>query len=251
MSPSIELTLQDRVARVVLARDASRNSFDTAMLAEMEDVLHTLSRAREVDVVVLQARGKAFCGGTDLKELARLDADATLHWQRRTAELVERWTRLDATTVTAFQGAAVGSGAIVGLASDLRIATPETWFQFPEVGYGIPLTWSGVQLLVGLLGPDRTKRALLLQERFEANELLDLGLVMEVVPADRLAARVDALVETLLEAPPIARSMTKRAVAVAASAPGFSSSALDPFLASLSIHARGAGGYLKEKEGKA
>lgn len=244
MTRTIELDIRGRMAEVVFNRDERRNSFDTRMLGDLEDVLHILGRNREVDVVVLRARGKAFCGGTDLKELALLDADATLHWQRRTGELVERWTRLDATTITAFQGAAIGSGAIVGLASDLRIATHDSYCQFPEVGYGIPLTWSGIQLLVGLMGADRTKQALLLQQRFDAEAMRSLGLVMDVVAPGALDAAVDSLVAKLLKTPPLARSMTKRAAAAASAAPGFATAALDPFLASLSIHARGAQAFM-------
>src|SRR5690606_39285279 len=121
-----------------------------------------------------------------LKELTLLDAKATLHWQRRTSALIERWARLDATTVAAFQGAAVGSGAIIGLASDLRIATSNTWIQFPEVGHGIPLTWSGIQLLVRLVGADTAKQMLLLQERISAEALKQLRLVASVVELDQL-----------------------------------------------------------------
>lgn len=244
MTPSVELDISGRVARVVLSRDERRNSFDTRMLEEMEQAVQALERAREVEVVVLSARGKAFCGGTDLKELALLDADATLHWQRRTGQLVERWTRLEATTLTAFQGAAIGSGAIVGLASDLRIATHEAWCQFPEVGYGIPLTWSGVQLLVGLIGMDRTRRALLLQERFDAQAMHELGLVMELMDASRLDVAIERYLKLLLDAPMLGRAMTKSQVRAAHASPGFSAGTFDPYLASLSIHMRGPRGYL-------
>src|SRR5690606_7784242 len=101
---AIELTINDRVATITLAKPERRNSFDTRMLESMEDILTSISREPTVDIVVLRAKGPAFCGGTDLKELASLDAKATLHWQRRTSALVERWARLDATTITVYQG---------------------------------------------------------------------------------------------------------------------------------------------------
>lgn len=234
---AIELTIKERVATIVLARPERRNSFDTQMLQRMEDVLASLVREPAVEVVVLRAEGSAFCGGTDLKELELLDAKATLHWQRRTSAMVERWARLDATTVTAFQGAAVGSGAIIGLASDLRIATTDAWFQFPEVGHGVPLTWSGIQLLVRLVGADMAKRLLLLQERLAADELERLRLVLKVVQPNQLDSEVEGIVQTLLKSPALARSMCKHAISTAASAPGFATNELDPFLASLSIYA--------------
>lgn len=246
MNTGVELAIDGRVAQVRLSRPASRNAFDTAMLAEMEDVIQQLGRERGVDVVVLRGDGPTFCAGTDLKELAQLGTHDTLHWQRRTGELVERWARLEATTLTAFNGPAIGSGAIVGLASDLRVAADSTYFAFPELGFGIPLTWSGVSLLTALIGADRTKRVLLLQERIEAAELMSLGLVMDVLPAGALDARVEGLIERLLATSPLARSMTKRAVFAASAAPGFSGNALDPFLAALGVELRGNDHYLKE-----
>jgi len=186
----------------------------------------------------------SFCAGTDLKQLAGLSADDTLHWQRRTGDLVERWTRLSATTVTSFNGPAIGSGAVLGLASDLRLAAETTWFEFPELGFGIPLTWSGVALLVRLLGPDRTQRVLLLQERIDAPMLRSLELVLDVVPAEALAERTDRLVAQMLATSALGRLMTKRAVIAAASAPGFAASAFDPLLAAFSIERRGKQAFM-------
>ena len=246
MSRTIELQIEGTVARVTLARPQRRNAFDTAMLKAMEDVVTELGRRPEVTVVALQALGPSFCAGTDLTELQGLSGTDTLHWQRRTGELIERWTRLEATTLTAFQGPAVGSGAVIGLASDLRIAADATWFSFPEVGFGIPLTWSGVALLAGLIGADRIKRALLLQERLEAAEILSLGLVSEIVPTADLPQRVDELVRKLAGTSALARLMTKRATAAAHAAPGFLTTAYEPFLAAQSIEHRGAQPFAKD-----
>jgi len=249
MADGVDLRIEGRVAHMVLARPDRRNAFDTAMLAAFEDALTALGRSRSVEVAILRAEGSSFCAGTDLKELETLDAGDTLHWQRRTAALVEGWSRLEATTVTAFNGPAIGSGAVVGLASDLRIAADTTFFSFPEAAWAIPLTWSGIPVLTALLGPDRTKRLLLLAERLDAAELARLDLVMEVVPPSELEAATGRLVERLLEIPHAGRLMAKRAVAATAAAPGFLTNAFEPFLASLGIAARGqaAFGY---KDGK-
>jgi enoyl-CoA hydratase/carnithine racemase len=243
MTEPIQLAVDGRLARVTLSRPDSRNAFDMAMLTAFEDVLTDLGRQRGIEVAVLSGMGKAFCAGTDLKELERLTDADTLHWQRRTGELVERWTRLEATTVTAFNGPAVGSGAIVGLASDLRIAVEGTFFRFPEAAYGIPLTWSGIPILNALLGADRTRRALLLAERLETDELRRLDLIMKAVAPDELGRETDALVARLLDSPQMGRLMAKRAVAAAAAAPGFATGAFEPFLATLGVMTRPGGGF--------
>ncbi len=243
MTDPIQLSIDGNIARVTLSRPARRNAFDTAMLTAFEDTIATLGRTRGVEIAVLTGQGSSFCAGTDLKELEKLSDADTLHWQRRTGELVERWTRLEATTVTAFNGPAIGSGAIVGLSSDLRLAADTTFFSFPEAGFGIPLTWSGIPILNALLGADRTRRALLLRERLEATEIARLDLVLKVVRPEDLAAEVDGLVAHLLEAPQVGRLMAKRAVAAAAAAPGFSTGAFEPFLATLGVMTRPGGGY--------
>lgn len=238
MTDGIDLIVDGRVAHVVLNAPARRNAFDTRMIAALEDAIAALDRDPTVEVAVLRAEGPAFCGGTDLKELATFDAEDTLHWQGRAGAAVAGWRRLEAITVTAFNGPAVGSGAIIGLASDLRIAADAATLAFPEVSLGMPLTWSGIPVLTELLGTDRTKRLLLLSETLGPADLERLDLVAEVVAADALAAATAALVERLLAAPALARRMTKRAVRAAASA-----GADEPFLAALAVEMRGHGGF--------
>ena len=248
MSDGIELLIEGKVAHVVLSRPDRRNAFDTAMLARFEDILQELGRNRGIEVAVLRARGTTFCAGSDLKELERLSASDTLHWQRRTGEIVERWARLDITTLTAFNGPAVGSGAVVGLASDIRVATDDTYFIFPEVAFGIPLTWSGIPLLTPLLGADRLKRALLLKEKLGIEELKQLGLFARIVPQQELVAATAHTVEVLLATSLLARQMTKRAIAASVAAPGFATGAFEPVLASLGILAREQDGFAFGKD---
>lgn len=232
MADSIELSVEGRVAHLVLNAPARRNAFDTRMLTAFEDAITALDRDRAVEVVVLRAEGPSFCSGTDLKELATFDADDTLHWQGRTGAAVEGWARLRAITVTAFNGPAVGSGAVIGLASDLRIAADTATLVFPEVSFGIPMTWNGIPILTALLGPDRAKRLLLLSETLAPDDLLRLDLVTEVVPRADLETATAALVEKILAAPALARQMTKRAALAAAQGAGAEH---EPFLASLAV----------------
>ncbi len=249
MADDIVLTIEGPVARVVLNAPDRRNAFDTKMLAAFEDAIVTLDRNRDVEIVVLLGEGPSFCGGTDLKELATLDADDTLHWQERTGAAVEAWSRLRAITVTVFNGPAIGSGAIIGLASDFRIAADTARLAFPEVSLGIPMTWNGIPVLTGLLGADRTRRLLLLNESLDPDAMVRLDLVSDVVPAGDLHKAAEALVSRLLEAPALARQMTKRAVRAATGAAG-AAGATDPFLASLAVRVRGERGSGAGKKGR-
>ncbi|MEU8802326.1 enoyl-CoA hydratase/isomerase family protein [Spirillospora sp. NPDC048819] len=244
----VTLRIEGRLATVVLNRPERRNSFDLAMLARFEDVLHRLGREPGVEVVVLTGNGAAFCAGTDLDELATLDAAVTMDVQRRTAELVERWYRLEQTTVTAFNGPAIGSGAVLGLASDLRLAATTCFFTFPEVSFGIPLTWSGMAILADLAGADRAKRWVMLGERIETGAMLHHELVMRVEPPGEPLERAAAeLAGRLLADPPLGRSMAKRAARLAG--PRFEAVAADSYMGALSVALRPPGDYPRARRG--
>jgi enoyl-CoA hydratase/carnithine racemase len=244
MNDPVTLSVEGRLATVTLNRPDRRNSFDVAMLGRFEDVLHRLGREPGVEVVSLTGAGTAFCAGTDLDELAGLDARITMDVQRRTAELVERWYRLEQTTVTAFNGPAIGSGAVLGLASDLRLASGTCFFRFPEVGFGIPLTWSGMAILADLAGADRAKRWVMLGDRLEVPDLLRHDLVREVVPPEDLGRARDELVGRLLADPPLGRSMAKRAARLAG--PRFEAVAADSYMGALSVALRPGGAFPRD-----
>lgn len=237
----VALAIEGRLATVTLNRPDRRNSFDIAMLGRFEDVLHRLGREPGVEVVVLTGAGTAFCAGTDLDELAGLDARTTMDVQRRTSDLVERWYRLEQTTVTAYNGPAIGSGAVLGLASDLRLASDTCFFRFPEVGFGIPLTWSGMAIMADLVGADRAKQWVMLGDRLDGARLLHHDLVRDLVPAGDLARATDELVRRLLADPPLGRSMTKRVARLAG--PRFDAVAADSYLGALSVALRPGGAY--------
>lgn len=242
----VTLERDGRSAVVTLDRPHKRNSIDLGMLEGFEEVLQELHQDAEVDVVVLTGSGPAFCAGTDLGDLETLDPAATLHIQRRTAAIVERWYRMEKTTITAFNGPAIGSGAVLGLASDLRVAADSCFFAFPEVGFGIPLTWSGMTILAGLVGADRANRWLLLGQRVEPPEMLELELVIEVTSPADLDGAVERLRAALLASSPVARAMTKHAAHLAG--PRFDASAGDAYLAALSIAMRDHGRWRQESE---
>ena len=105
--------------------------------------------------------------------------------------------------------------AVLGLASDIRIAADTVHFTFPEVAFGTPLTWSGIPILAPLIGADRLKRALLLRETIAVEELVRHDLFAALVPAAELPATLDTIVAKLLDMPRLARLMAKRATAAA------------------------------------
>jgi len=239
----VQLHRTGRLATVELCRPAVRNAIDRPMLAALEAIVAELASDDSVDVVVLTGSGEVFCAGTDRRELrpelGPSDMAGVLHMQKRAAELVERWFHLDQATLTVFNGPAIGAGAVLGLASDVRVAADTAYLQFPEVTLGVPLTWGGLPLLAQLVDPGLVRQWLLLGRRIPSDELLARGVVAAAVPLEQLGACAADVSATLGRLAPVARTMTKRMLRRAA--PQFDEAAADGYLAALALLLGGGG----------
>lgn len=159
------------VARVVLDRGGRANALDAATVER----LHAeLDAAADADVVVIEARGRAFCGGLDLGSLDdETDASLLLRLVRVQA-LLERVQALPAPTVVLLEGAAVGAGADLALAATLRLATPAASLRFPGSGFGAVL---GTARLAAETSPSYATEAALTGRRIDVAEAAARGLV--------------------------------------------------------------------------
>lgn len=205
----VRRTVQDGVARVVLARSAARNAVDLPMCHQLREAFEQLDADDDVRVVLLSADGPAFCAGADLKE--RTGKDAGWVRRRRLASFaayaeIERCRR---PVIALLHGAVVGSGGEIALAADFAVAAEGTTFRFPEPHWG---TVGATQRLQRAIGKRRAKELLYTGRALPAGEALDLGLVTRVVPIDELPATGDELAGAVTSAPPLAISLTKRAV---------------------------------------
>ncbi|MGP3938611.1 enoyl-CoA hydratase/isomerase family protein [Streptomyces sp. 6N106] len=207
--PRVRCAVADGIARVELARPRARNAVDLPMCRQLRSVFEELDADDSVHVVLLSAQGPAFCAGADLKERAGRDAA----WVRRRRiasfaayDAIERCRR---PVVALVHGAVVGSGGEITLAADFAIAAEGTTFRFPEPHWG---TVGATQRLQRVIGRRRAKELLFTGRPMPATEALDLGVVCQVVPEERLARTGAEIAGTVAKAPPLAIELTKRAV---------------------------------------
>jgi methylglutaconyl-CoA hydratase len=198
---------------ITLNRADRRNALSRALIAALTDAF-TLARAdAAARCVVLTATGKIFCAGMDLAELQdslAAPAEATPVWEDalRLARLYDLIYTLPKPTIAAVNGAAVAGGAGLVTACDLAVAVPEAKFGYPEVRRGLVAAMVMPHLLrhVG----ERAARYLLLTgETIDAAEAMRVGLVNEVVPAEMLQERTQALARSMAEGGPQALARTK------------------------------------------
>ncbi|AUN39915.1 enoyl-CoA hydratase/isomerase family protein [Tsukamurella tyrosinosolvens] len=193
---------------VTLDRPAARNAIDAAMIAE----LHTVCGLIESDPapVLLTGKGEHFAGGADIGELRdRRRAEALAGINRN---LFDRIAALPLPTVAAVSGYALGGGAELTYACDVRIATETAVFGNPEPGLGILAAAGATYRLPALVGQSVAKQVLLAGRTLDAATALRCGLVMDVVPAGEHIDAAHRAIDRITASSALALRLTKSIV---------------------------------------
>ncbi|WP_439580395.1 enoyl-CoA hydratase-related protein [Elioraea sp.] len=198
------------IARVTLNRPKVNNAYDEEMLAALQDGLARIATDPAVRVVVIAGQGKHFQAGADITWLARAAEYAPERGyvaSMATTRTMQMLNELPKITIAKVRGGCFGGGAGVVCCCDVAVAEEGAIFGLTEVRVGVAPTPISTHM-VHALGLRQARRYGLTGERFGAAEALRIGLVHEVVPADRLDARVDEIADEALMAAPgaVARS---------------------------------------------
>src|SRR5438552_10420047 len=193
----IELVREGGVARIFLNRPQKVNALDPALLDALAISLSALGGDDSLRVVVLAGRGKAFCGGADVNELAALDPRTAREFIGRIHRACDAIRRLPVPVVAQLHGAVIGGGLELAASCDLRLAADGTRFAMPEVRLGIPSVVEAA-LLPRLIGSGRAAWLVLTGEAIDAQRAYDWGLVETLCPAAALDQTVAGTVQLLL-----------------------------------------------------
>jgi enoyl-CoA hydratase/carnithine racemase len=202
------------VATVTLNRPERKNPLTFESYAELRDTFRALVYAPEVKAVVVTGAGGNFSSGGDVHEiigpLTRMSMPDLLKFTRMTGDLVKAMRGCPQPIVAAIDGVCVGAGAIMAMASDLRLATPEakTAFLFTRVGLaGCDMGACGI--LPRIIGQGRASELLFTGRSMSAEEGLAWGFHNRLVPAGELLDEATALARGLATGPTFAHSITK------------------------------------------
>jgi methylglutaconyl-CoA hydratase len=210
----VEVLQDGPVARVWLSRPELRNAFDGRMVTELRRAIFDLHELAEVRVIVLGGRGDCFCAGADLqwmKATATFSRDENLREAQALADLFFTVYESPKPIVARVQGAALGGGAGLVAAADIPVAALGTQFGFTEVRLGIlPAVIS--PYVIRKIGESAARELFLTGERFEAVKAQEIGLVRAAVPPEDLDAVVEARVQELLQAAPLAIAEAKELI---------------------------------------
>lgn len=218
---AIRLTVSGGVGRITMARPEKHNAFDDGLIADLSAAFESAGRDDAVRVVVLEGEGKSFSAGADLGWMQRMadysDAE-NLADARKLAGMMRTLNELSRPTIARVQGAAFGGGVGLVAACDIALASQAASFCLSEARLGlIPSVIS--PYVVEAIGARAARRYFQTAERFDAETARALGLVHEVVPRERLDARLEELIGTLLDNGPAAMAASKNLIRRVASGP--------------------------------
>jgi len=204
---------EDGVGTVTLNRPKRKNPLTFDSYAELRDTFRALGEAPSVKVVVLTGAGGNFCSGGDVHEiigpLTTMDRDGLLAFTTMTGDLVKAMRGCPQPIIAAVDGVCAGAGAIMAMASDLRLAGRDarTAFLFTRVGLS-GADMGACAILPRIIGHGRAAELLFTGRSFDADEGYRTGFFNRVV--DDVQAEAAALAASLAAGPTVAHSMTKR-----------------------------------------
>jgi len=203
------------VATLTLDRPERKNPLTFESYAELRDLFRALAYADDVKAVVLTGAGENFCSGGDVHDiigpLTRLDMPGMLAFTRMTGDLVKAMRHCPQPIIAAVDGVCAGAGAILALASDIRLGTArsKTAFLFTRVGLA-GADMGACALLPRVIGQGRAAELLYTGRSMSGAEAERWGFFNSVQESDALLAAAHAFAQGLADGPTFAHGMTKK-----------------------------------------
>jgi enoyl-CoA hydratase len=189
----ISVLCKDRISTVTIDNPPD-NYLDKDVLSKLNrTVSEIFSSEAELRVVLLTAKGKNFSAGIDYAGFLKMTKDEAGHFAEVGYNLLKHMENLPVPVIAAVKGETAGAGLGLALAADIRIASSDAAFSFPEARLGVPPIFGSSQRLYKTVGLGRAKELLFTGRTVDAEEALRIGLVNKVVPADALDEEANRL----------------------------------------------------------
>lgn len=206
--------VEGSVALIQLDRPERKNPLTFDSYAELRDTFRDVAYADDIDAIVFLPNGGNFCSGGDVHDiigpLVGMDMKGLLAFTRMTGDLVKAMLNCGKPIVSAVDGIAVGAGAIIAMASDIRLATPEakTAFLFTRVGLA-GCDMGACSILPRLIGHGRAAELLYTGRSMSAEEGERWGFYNRLIAPDALEAEALGLAASIASGPTFAHGITK------------------------------------------
>jgi enoyl-CoA hydratase/carnithine racemase len=210
-----EYQVTDQTASITLNRAERKNPLTFDSYAELRDLFRAMSEASDIKAVILAGAGGNFCSGGDVHEiigpLTKLDMPGLLAFTRLTGDLVKAMRSCPQPVIAAIDGVCAGAGAILAMASDLRLGTPRSKIAFLFTRVGLAGCDMGAcAVLPRIIGQGRATELLLTGRSISAEEAERWGFLNRLCASEVLLTEAMALASELTSGPTFAHAMTKR-----------------------------------------
>jgi enoyl-CoA hydratase len=207
-----------RIAVVRFDRDDGINALSPDAMRQLTDAARSFEDEAETSVVVLTGSAKSFSAGFDLKDpegrsRRTMDLGALRRHLKLGPRLTRAWQDMEQITIGAIEGFCVGGGVALAVALDFRVMARDAHIRVPEIALGMNMSWQSVPRMLHLMGPARTKQAVILaDQRISAAEAHEWRLVEEVADPGQAFDAAMTLAAKFAAQPPISVAMTKLTV---------------------------------------
>ena len=209
---------EGRIAVVRFDRGDGINALSPEALRQLTSAARSFEDDSSTSVVVLTGSAKAFSAGFDLRDpegRARktMDIGALRRHLKLGPRLSQAWQEMEQITIGAIEGFCIGGGVALAVALDFRVMADNAHMRVPEIGLGMNMSWQSIPRMLHLIGPARTKQAVIMAaDRISAAEAHQWGLVEEVADPGKAFEAAMAMAEKVAAQPPLSVAMTKLTV---------------------------------------
>ena len=215
MTEELLWEVADGIGRLTFNRPAQRNALTWAMYDGLVETIERVDADPGLRALIITgAGGKAFAAGTDIGQFRAFSSPAdAIGYEERIDRVLTILENCRVPTIAAIGGACTGGGAAIAACCDLRIAAAGARFGFPIAKtLGNCLSMANLARLSALIGAARVKEIIFTARLIEAEEAQRIGLVSEIVAAEALGERADALARTVAGLAPLTLRSTKLAL---------------------------------------
>jgi len=178
--------IKDRIA-ILQINNPPANELSSKVINELSNTLDLLAGRKDVKVIIITGKGRVFCTGVDIKEIAEINSTSdSQEFRLRGRGLIKKMLNSQKPLIAAINNVCLGGGLELAMACHIRIATVNARLGLPEITFGILPGFGGIKLLKGLVGRGKAIEMILAGEKMLAKDMKGIGLVNHVVPGNRL-----------------------------------------------------------------
>ena len=201
------------VAFIQLNRPSKKNTLNTALRLELAKAAAEIAADPKLRAVIITGGEEFFCAGADIAEIqGTASSESTYRYAREFQELFDRIENLPQPVIAAVSGFALGGGFELAMACDFRIASQTARFALSEVRIGAIPGGGGTQRLPRLIGAAKAKEMVLTGDPIGAEDARAAGLVLKVVPKEKLLEEARSFAAKLAALPRLALEAAKRLI---------------------------------------